>query len=573
MIEKIKNDIRKILLESGVSGPVDLTTPPNPEMGDFSFGCFALAKERKQKPNEIAVSIALKIKNLKLEIFDNVEAVGPYVNFFINPQALANMFFSSVSSLFKPLTIGKGKKYLVEFGCPNPLKTFHLGHLKNLITGESIARILENAGYDIVRVNYQGDVGMHVAKAMWAIEKELTRVRNQKHEPLERRLKLLGELYAQGAKAFEEDEVSKKEIVAMNRRVYQKDQKIQEIYRLTVDWSLEYFDQIYKKLSTKFDRLYMESEVFGPGEQIVKKYLKKGIFKESNGAVIYEGSKHGLHDRVFINSEGLPTYEAKDIGLADAHFKDHKPDRIIHVVGKEQTEYFKVVFKAIGDIWSKREKKEFHLPGGFLQLKEGKMSSRKGNVISGDQLLELVITKVGEIMKERDLPNKENVVPKVAVAAIKHSILKVSVSSDVSFDMKSSISTEGDSGPYLLYIVARINSILKKINKQPHPTSTRKAGLRRVGNIAIALSEKKLLLKLAQFPQVTLSAAETLDPSCITQYLFDLAQTFNAFYQECPVLQEENSQIQEFRLELIQRVSQAMGSGLWLLGIETVDQM
>ena len=202
--------------------------------------------------------------------------------------------------------------------------------------------------------------------------------------------------------------------------------------------------------------------MFEPGEKIVRENIKIEIFKESQGAIIYEGSKHGLHDRVFINSEGLPTYEAKDLGLAEMHFDDHNPDKIIHVVGKEQAEYFKVVFKAIGEIWPGREEKEFHLPGGFLQLKEGKMSSRTGNVVLAEALLQEAKDAVSEIMKDRELPDKEEAIEKVALAAVKYGILKVGVTDDVAFDLKTSVSVEGDSGPYLLYIVARIRSIMRK---------------------------------------------------------------------------------------------------------------
>lgn len=573
MMAKIQQKIIRLLESAGVTGQIELTTPPNPEMGDVALACFGLAKEWKMSPAEAAKELVSKLGNGEMAksgdgFIERIEAAGPYVNFFVNANRLAEEFFGFFSEEYGSLDIGSGKKYLVEFGCPNPLKAFHLGHLKNLISGESIARILENAGYTVRRINYQGDVGLHIAKAMWAIQDQMSEVRDQKSKSLGDRLAFLGQLYARGAKAFEENEEAKKEILAMNKRVYAKDPAIQELYSMTVAWSFEYFDDIYKRLNTRFDRLYMESEVFGPGEQIVRENLKKGMFKESQGAIIYEGSKYGLHDRVFINSEGLPTYEAKDLGLAQAHFTDHNPDKVIHVVGKEQGEYFKVVFKAIGEIWPGREEKEFHLPGGFLQLKEGKMSSRTGNVVLGDELLTRARDAVSEIMHDRQLPEKEQVIEKIAVAAVKYAILKVSVSDDVAFDMKSSVSFEGDSGPYLLYIVARIKSILKKSKIIP----TQSGQKSKIFVESVEPTEKRLLLSLGAYPEITKIAVETLDPSVVAQYLFHLAQTFNTFYHQCPVLQAE-AEVQQFRVRLIQAVESVMAHGLHLLGIDIVDEM
>jgi arginyl-tRNA synthetase len=568
MIGKIKNEIKEILKSVGVTGEIELTTPPNIEMGDLAYGCFGLAKELGKKPNEVAKDLESRIMNLESRIIDKVKAVGPYINFTLKGSEVAKLVFDEVDENFGESKTGKGKKVLVEFGCPNPLKVFHLGHLKNLITGESVARILDNAGYKTVRINYQGDVGMHIAKAIYGLQTTDYRLQTKFDESLTERVKLLGNAYTEGAKAFE-DEDKKKEIIEINRKVYEKDREIQDIYKTAVAWSLEYFDEIYKKLGTRFDNLYMESEVYEPATKIVHDNIKKGIFKESQGAIIYEGSKYGLHDRVFINSEGFPTYEAKDLGLAEIHFKDHKPDRIVHVVGREQAEYFKVVFKAIEEIWPDRAGVEYHLPGGFLQLKgKIKMSSRTGQVISGDELLHNVETRVREIMSKNKKSVDEEILRKVTDSVLTYAMLKNSVSQDVSFDMEESVSASGDSGPYLLYIVARIKSILKKARKQ-ESKKTRK----QKNNIIIGQSEKKLLLSLANYPEIALEAAEKLDPSLIAKYLFGLAQTFNTFYHECPVLKAEDMVVKEFRLALIEKIERVMTSGLELLGIETVEEM
>jgi len=563
----LNDQIIKLLNAVGVKDEIELTIPPKSEMGDLAFGCFEIAKERGENPKDVAEGITdnLKFKILNFKLLEKVEVFGPYINFFLNPQELAKIVLENIDENIGKNDIGKGKKILVEFGCPNPLKVFHLGHLKNLITGESIVRVFENAGYDVVRVNYQGDVGMHVAKAMWGIYDLKDDYEEVKEKSIEEKLEFLGCAYSHGASQFEKDENIKKEIIEYNKKVYSKDASIKDIYETTRAWSLDYFDTIYKKLGSHFDQLYFESEVWERGLQLVNNGLKKEVFKKSYGAVIFEGSKYGFHDRVFINSEGYPTYEAKDMGLGERHFKDHHPDNVIHVVGKEQAGYFQVVFKALEQVVPESKDKESHLVGGYLQLKgEKKMSSRLGNVISGEDLLNTVETKVREIMKDSELNGKDDVIDKIVNAVLKYAMLKSDVSQDVAFDMDDSISFSGDSGPYLLYIVARIKSILEK-------------GERGTGNGErvpenISSSEKQLLLQLAKFNEVTKRAVEEMDPSKIAQYLFDLAQDFNNFYHECPVI-KSGDDVRDFRIRLVKSVEIIMTKGLYLLGIETVDSM
>lgn len=449
------------------------------------------------------------------------------------------------------------------------MKVFHLGHLRNLITGESVARLLENVGYTVKRVNYQGDVGMHIAKSLWGIFHLLPEFEEAKNKSVDEKVAFLGKAYALGATKFEEDEKIQTEILDYNRKIYEHDLEIQDVYQIARSWSLQYFDLIYSKLDTRFDRLYFESEVFDEGKKMVLDGLAKDIFKKSDGAIIFPGSEFGLHDRVFINSQGFPTYEAKDMGLGKLHFAEYKPDKVIHVVGKEQTEYFKVVFKALAALLPQTEGKEFHLVGGYLQLKgDQKMSSRKGNVVSGDELMVIIEGKVREIMAERDVENKETIANKVATAALKYTMLRVNASQDMAFDVYESINTSGDSGPYVLYIVTRIHSLLAKAGILGDLKSNQKITI----PAEISPEEKKLLLSISQFSEITEQAARELDPSIITKHVFTLAQSFNSFYQACPVLDAPEEQ-KQFRLQLVRTVAHVMTNGLHLLGIETVEEM
>ncbi|MBI4426995.1 MAG: arginine--tRNA ligase [Candidatus Magasanikbacteria bacterium] len=568
----MKPQVEKILREAGVIGEIEFTIPPNAEMGDLAFACFGLAKEWKMNPAEAAKKIIVEAgRDLPVQV-ERIEAVGPYVNFYFNASELAKLVLGNYDrDRSRPVRtirhVGRGKKTMVEFAHPNTHKPVHIGHLRNMITGESLVRILENQGNKVVRANYQGDVGMHIAKCLWGILRISDfRFQISDLKRADERARFLGETYAMGGQAFEKDETAKKEIEALNIKIYNKNKSVWGLYKKTRKWSLDYFDYIYKKVGVKkFDRLYFESETFELGKKIVLAGLKKDIFKASQGAIIFEGSKYGLHDRVFISSKGLPTYEAKDQGLAALQFKEYHPDYIYHVVGKEQADYFKVVFKALEFTLPESKGKEKHLVYGWVSLKEGKMSSRTGNVVLAEWLLDEVEKRITEIMRDREIKNKEKVIKKVANAAVKYSMLKTGIGNDIVFDFNESVSLSGDSGPYLLYIVARINSILKK-------SKFKNQNLKFSMPTSIEPEEKKLLLGLVKFEEVVREAGEKKDPSVIAKYLFGLAQGFNNFYQSCPVLEAEPA-ARVFRLRLIKKTKEIMESGLNLLGIETVEEM
>ncbi|KKQ27372.1 MAG: Arginine-tRNA ligase [Candidatus Magasanikbacteria bacterium GW2011_GWC2_37_14] len=567
-MDLIKQQIIELLKSIGVSGVIELTTPPKPEMGDLAFACFGLAKEQGKNPAEVA-------KDLKKELdsrlrgndaLEKVEVFGPYVNFYLNNVELAKMVLNQKdpSTSFHS---AQGK-VMVEFAHPNTHKPVHIGHLRTMITGESMARIFENVGNKVVRANYQGDVGMHIAKCLWGImqDKDWEKIIKNLKTTSERAI-FLGQVYARGGQAYEKDEQAKKEIEEINAKIYSQDKSIRGLYKKTRKWSLNYFDYIYQRVDTHFDRFYFESECFELGKKIVLEGVKNGIFEESQGAIIFAGSKYGLHDRVFVNSKGLPTYEAKDMALARLQFKEYHPDFIYHVVAKEQTEYFKVMFKALEFTLPNSKDKEKHLVYGWVSLKEGKMSSRTGQVILAEWLLDEAEKKITEVMKGREIENKEKIIRKIANAAIKYSMLKTGIGNDIIFDINEAVSLTGDSGPYLLYIVARIKSILRKSK------AFLTAGRSKVVVGSVEPQEKSLILQIAQFPEVTKEAVEKLDPSRIAKYLFELAQKFNSFYENCPVLQAESVVVRDFRLQLISMTGQAMEHGLGLLGITAIDEM
>lgn len=569
MAHIIEDNLKQLI---GIDG--ELSKPPKASMGEYAFACFEAAKKEGKNPVEYANELVERIQQQHNPLISQVQAFGPYVNFFLNPSAVATLVLSHLQTegaAYGKQTTGEGKTYLVEFACPNPLKAFHLGHLKNLITGEAVARLFEMGGYHVVRVNYQGDVGMHVAKALWGIYDWIDQFTEVVNKPLTTRVEFLGKAYAHGAAHYEESDDAKQEVIAYNDKVYERDPSIQGVYQQARSWSLDYFADIYAAMDTRFDRLYFESETAEQGIALVKQFQQQGIFEEGDGgAIIFPGETYGLHNRVFINGKGFPTYEAKDLALAEQHFADYNPDKIIHVVGKEQTEYFRVIIAAIEQVFPDKKGVEYHLPGGFLQLKGNqKMSSRKGNIITGDALIDSVQEEIQEIMQKNtetfSIEEKDEIVRKVTVAALKYAMLKADVTRDVAFDINESVSTTGDSGPYLLYMVARINGILEKADH---------TAARTLGEIpaTVHTEEMALILLLAEYPSVIEKALEAYDPSHIAKYLFLLAQAFSGFYAACPVLQANDVE-KQFRIQLLMAVEQVMSNGLWVLGIDKVKKM
>ncbi len=543
-----------------------VTVPPKKELGDWAFPCFQIAKELKQSPAQVATEWANKLSGVTLPYVERVVAAGPYLNFFLDGSAVAELTLTMIQkqqNRFGTQALSTEKTVMVEFAHPNTHKAFHIGHLRNIITGESIVRLLENSGYRVIRANYQGDVGMHIAKCLWAINQLKTDYEAVLDKTIHEKVTFLGRAYAYGSGKFEESETAKAEIVQYNEKIYLKSADILGVYTTTRAWSLEYFNHIYQRVHSHFDRLYFESEVYARGIEIVQEHLAKGVFVKSEGAVIFPGSQYDLHDRVFLNSKGYPTYEAKDLALAELQFQEHHPEKIIHVVAKEQTEYFKVMFRALEEVLPDSKDKEKHLVYGWVALKEGKMSSRTGQVVLGEWLLDEVEKSIGEIMKESEIKNPTETIAKIALSAVKYSFLKTGVHNDIKFDLEESVSLSGDSGPYLLYIGARIKSILRKAGDTISLVSF---------PAEIADEEKSLCLQLLDYPQVTKLAAENLDPSEVAKYLLVLAQKFNTFYHACPVLVSEG-EVLAFRLALLQAVLSTMEQGLNLLGIEPVQEM
>lgn len=435
---------------------------------------------------------------------------------------------------------------------------FHIGHLYSNSVGESICRILEFSGNNVKRANYQGDIGLHVAKSIWGMKvkfkKEKITLADLAKNDLKERIKFMGQAYALGASSYDNESV-KKEINTINKKVFELADDVKEIYQTGRKWSLEYFETIYKRLGTKFDYYYFESEIAKAGVEIVEKFLKKGIFEKSKGAVVFPGEKYGLHTRVFINSMGLPTYEAKELGLAPTKYKDFKYDQSIIITGNEIDEYFRVLIEALKKTNPELGDKTTHISHGMVRLPEGKMSSRTGKIITGEWLLDEAKKSIQESHK-----TNESTADKIAVAAVKYALLKSSVGQNIVFNFSESVSIEGNSGPYIQYTIARANSVLSKA----------KVGNKIKINEKLNNEETAILKQLIKFPEIVSYAAEKYSPSTICTYIHELAQRFNSFYNLHKIVGSDN---EEFRLILTKATATTLKSGLNLLGVESPERM
>jgi arginyl-tRNA synthetase len=567
---KIKTGIVQALKSLGLTAPeITLEHPADPTHGDFATNvALALAKAAKKNPRELATAIAEATKKQFIESVDKIEVAGPgFINFHLSDGFYGKELETILKrkDLYGTSNEWRGRKVLVEYTDPNPFKVFHIGHLMSNAIGESIARVIASQGPKVRRMCYQGDIGIHVARAVWALQKDIESMPS-KRSPISERTTFLGACYVKGSTAYESDPEAKKEIDDLNKKIFEgKDRKLMKLYKLGRKWSLQHFEEIYKKLGTKFDYYYLESEVAHDGIAIVEEFAKKGIFEKSEGATVFKGEKFDpkLHTRVFINSQGIPTYEAKELGLNTKKWKKMRPDQSIIVTGNEVNDYFRVLMKALEIVEPDAAKVTEHVGHGMLRFADGKMSSRKGNVITGESLMADVEALILERLKERDMSDKQKkeAAEIITVAAIKYSILRQVTSSDVIYDFDKSISFEGDSGPYLLYTAVRAGSILEKAKKEGI-----KAKVERLH--ASGLMERKL----AQFPEIVTRAAVEKAPHHIATYLIELSSLFNSWYANVPIVVKGDVE-SPYKVALTQAVRIVLMNGLKLLGMKVPERM
>lgn len=531
--------------------------PADMSHGDYATNvALMLAKQVGEKPSEIGNRIAKELILSKPEWVDEIK-VAPAG--FINITLSRTFFTEALTTILKEENkFGEngalsGKTVMVEYTQPNPFKPFHIGHLMSNTIGESLTRIFESSGAHVIRANYQGDVGLHVAKALWGMATKGIATDD---------ISGIGDAYAYGNEMYETDETAQKEIVELNKKVYAHDASIADVYQQGRTATLAAFEKIYAMLGTVFDEYFFESDVWEKGVALVEEGLQKNIFEKSDGAIIFPGEKHGLHTRVFITREHIPTYEAKELGLAFLKTQRREFDLSVTVTAVEQEQYFTVVFKALELLHPEFAGKFTHVHHGMMSLAGGKMSSRKGKVITGESLIQDMIARAKEKVSERGVAHEEKIAEQVAVGAIKYMVLKQGLGKNIVFDADKSLSFEGDSGPYLQYTLTRARSVLAKAATEQVSASCTQD-----------VPELSTLERfIERFPEKVQYALEEKEPSVITQYLITLSSEFNAWYAQEKIVDAQDSK-SPYKISITQATAAVLAKGLWILGIPIPEKM
>lgn len=557
MKEALERQISNIVQKLFNSDPKIVLTRPEAKFGDFSTN---VAMQLGGKPTENASKIIEELE--KLNEVSSAVIVGPgFINIILNDDILQSVI---PEVLAKGEAYGKnnmyaGKTVVAEYSDPNPFKVLHAGHLYTTLIGDVIANLLESAGAQVKRVNFGGDVGLHVGTTMWAIIQELGGESPEKLAEIkvDERMRWVSAQYVKGSQALADDEAAQAEIRDINKRVYalhetnDHESPFAQIYWTCRQWSYDGFNDLYKLLQVApFDKYYPESETTELGLKSVNEGLKSGVFEKSDGAVVLKGESKGLHTRVFLTSEGLPTYEAKDLGLALTKWRDYHFDQSIMITGNDIVEYMKVVQLALYAFQPEICERSKHLTHGMLKLAGGqKMSSRKGNVLLASEVLESA-----EAANKTHSGKDQH---ETVLAAIKYAFLKQRIGGDIIYNPEESVSILGNSGPYLQYAHARAMSILKK---SPNGADAYK----------LDATERQLVRKIGEFTEVVEAAVNELSPHLVCTYLYELAQEFNSFYEANRVIGDDR---EGMRLSLVGAYVRVLKNGLKILGVTAPDSM
>lgn len=565
-LEKIKSEIIEAVAKAVGSdidrSKLEITQPPEASMGDFSVPCFALTKILRISPNQIAQE--LKDKIIVGGSIKSIQNLGPYLNFFLSDKVVATKVLKEIQK--KGATYGSRRtnkeKIMIEYSQPNTHKEFHIGHLRNVVLGSSLVNLLRFTGQKVIATNYIGDIGSHVAKCLWVLDK----FHKDDAEPKEHRGQYLGKLYSEATNLCEENEAYKQEAAEVQKKLESGDKYFTALWKKTRTWSLDEFNEIYKTLGAKFDKVFYESEVEKPGKAIVADLLEKKLAQESQGAVIIDLDKYNLKQFLLLKSDGSSLYSTKELALAKLKFEKYKIDASYVVVDARQSFYFKQFFKTLELMGF--TKKTAHIAYEFVTLPDGAMASRKGNVVLFEdflaEMIKLAETETAKRHADWDQSEISSTAEKIALGAIKFSMIKTGRDNTIIFDLNEALSFDGYTGPYLQYTVTRINSILRKAEVKV----IKDVNYSRLTEVL----EKELIIKLSQFPEVLKNATVEFEPSKLAQYLFELSKIFAGYYQVVPIL-DSAEETRTARLALIQSVAQVLTNGLVILGIETVDRM
>ncbi len=558
------------------AGTLSAEVPPNPAMGDVGFPLFPFAKVFRMAPPAIAAEVSARLAaDSTLAQFGTVKAVGPYVNIFLAKGAVAGKTLADIIGSgdgWGRSDALAGRRVMVEFSSPNTNKPLHLGHLRNDALGESISRILAFCGAEVFKVNIVNNRGIHICKSMLAYQKffagETPESRGVKSD------RFVGDCYVKfNEYSKAEPEKAEAEAQDLLRAWEAGDPEVMRLWKQMNGWAEEGITQTYARTGVSFDKIYYESETYMKGREEILAGLDKGLFyREEDGSVWVDLEPIGLDKKVLLRKDGTALYMTQDVGTAIYRHTDWDFNQLVYVVGSEQQYHFKVLFyvlRLLGYDWAENL---YHLSYGMVNLPEGKMKSREGTVVDGDDLINTLrdgaLEEISAKGRDEAVGDPAAVAEKIALGALHYFLLQVSPTKDMIFNPKESLAFTGNTGPYLQYMGARISSILRKVADDPSLAG---------GSVQAGLlthdAEWELLKILGEFPKQTLRAAQNQDPSVITGFIYDLSKAFSRFYHDCPILAAGSPDLARTRLELVRACRIVLKNALDLVLVPFLESM
>lgn len=536
--------------------------PPDSNMGDYALPCFRFSKEFRKSPNIIAEEISEKFKDNKY--FEKVENTGGYVNFFMNKSMLLESVLKEIflkGEDYGKQNIGNGKNIVIDYSSPNIAKPFHVGHLRSTVIGNSLYKIYNHLGYNSVGINHLGDWGTQFGKMICAYKKW-----GNDEEIKENPIESLQKLYVKFHDESEKDDKLEDEGRLWFKKLEQGDKESRRIWEWFVELSLEEFRRIYKILNVDFDYYTGESFYEDKMDRTVELIKEKNILVDSEGALIVDLEEYNMPPCLIVKKDGTTIYATRDISAAIYRKETFDFEKAIYVTDYAQNLHFKQWFKVIELMGYEWADKLYHTPFGRVSTEEGKLQSRKGNVILLEDLLSKSIEKVKEHIQEKnpELENKDKVAEQIGIGAIIYNDLSNGKIKDIVFNWDRMLSFEGETGPYLQYTYARCRGIIGKSNID----ITENVDFNQITDEVTI----ELVKELHNFPNVIINAMEKNEPSFISRSIMDIAQSFNHFYHENQILNSEE-EVKKARLLVVYGTSKVLKLGLNLLGIETPEKM
>ena len=550
--------------------------------GDFTIVTFPLVKQLKRNPESIAVELGEAFTE-QTNLVESFNVVKGFLNIKIENQFFTNQL-KAISDNFDVVE-SKNETVMVEYSSPNTNKPLHLGHIRNNLLGFSVAQILKEAGYEIIKTQIINDRGIHICKSMLAWEKfgkgETPSTNNTKGD------KFVGNYYVEFDKHYKQEiaelvaqgvseEQAKKDAPLMKEA--QKmlldwengDEKVRNLWAEMNSWVYDGFNQTYKRLGVEFDQIQYESNTYILGKDLIQEGLDKGVlYQKEDGSVWCDLTDEGLDQKLLLRSDGTSVYMTQDLGTAVERFKENNIQKLIYTVGNEQDYHFQVLFKILGKLGYSWADHLYHLSYGMVELPNGKMKSREGTVVDADDLMQEMYNeaklKAIEQGRLEGLTDEEKEISYEVIgqAALKYFMLKVDPKKKMLFNPEESIDFNGNTGPFVLYTYARIQSLLIKANYLN----------KEITEVELNQQEKEVIMQLANYKVVVEKAAEVLSPALVANYVYDLVKTYNSFYQSNPILNQEDENLKQIRLNLSDLTAKTIKKSLALLGIGTVNRM